>query len=85
MPMSAEFEQRLYPMLERIVAHYGTPFHIYDEAGIRQNARALKQAFSGVDGLPRVLRRQGAAQPAHARDPAAKGFGADCSSLAELR
>ena len=45
MPMSAEFEQRLYPMLERIVAHYGTPFHIYDEAGIRQTGERLKQVL----------------------------------------
>ena len=46
MPMSAEFEQRLYPMLARIVADYGTPFHIYDEAGIRADRRAAQPASS---------------------------------------
>ena len=32
--------------LEEIAAKYPTPFHIYDEAGIRKSAEALKQAFS---------------------------------------
>lgn len=31
---------------KKIVAQYPTPFHIYDEAGIRRTARALKDAFS---------------------------------------
>jgi len=32
--------------LENIVSTYGTPFHLYDEKGIRENARKLKEAFS---------------------------------------
>ena len=32
--------------LEALAQTYGTPFHIYDEKGIRENARALKKAFS---------------------------------------
>jgi len=44
MPMSPEFESRLYPVVEKIAAHYGTPFHIYDEAGIRRTGRDLAQA-----------------------------------------
>ena len=36
MPMSPEFKQRLFPRVKKIAEHYGTPFHIYDEAGIRQ-------------------------------------------------
>ena len=51
MPVSAEFEQRLYPILERAAAHFGTPFHIYDERGIRETGERLKQAFAGVDGF----------------------------------
>ena len=31
---------------EEIIKKYPTPFHIYDEKGIRENARKLKQAFS---------------------------------------
>ena len=36
--------------LEAIAAQYPTPFHIYDEKGIRENARALKAAFSWNPG-----------------------------------
>ena len=36
--------------LEAIAAQYPTPFHIYDEAGIRENARRLRQAFSWNPG-----------------------------------
>ena len=32
--------------LEEIVKEYPTPFHLYDEAGIRKNAQALKDAFA---------------------------------------
>lgn len=34
--------------LEDIAARYPTPFHLYDEQGIRENARRLKAAFSGI-------------------------------------
>ena len=33
-------------MIEEIVKDYPTPFHIYDEKGIRENAKAVKEAFS---------------------------------------
>ena len=36
---------------KEIIAQIPTPFHIYDEAGIRANARALKQAFSWNPGF----------------------------------
>ena len=45
MPISDEFENRLSPHLRDIAAHYGTPFHIYDETGIRQTGEELKEAF----------------------------------------
>ena len=32
--------------IEEIVKQYPTPFHIYDEKGIRENARRLQKAFS---------------------------------------
>jgi diaminopimelate decarboxylase len=43
MPMSNAFENRLYPRLSEIAAHFGTPFHIYDEAGIRETGDHLKK------------------------------------------
>ena len=48
MPMSESFKSRLFPMVEEIAAHYGTPFHIYDEAGIRETGAKLKKAFAGI-------------------------------------
>lgn len=41
---------------KEIVAQYPTPFHIYDEAGIRRTARALKDAFSWNPNLGSTLR-----------------------------
>ena len=37
--------------LEKIVAQYPTPFHLYDEAGIRRTARLLYKAFAGNKGF----------------------------------
>ena len=36
---------------KEIIAQIPTPFHIYDEAGMRANARALKEAFSWNPGF----------------------------------
>ena len=48
MPMSDTFENRLYTRLDRMAAHFGTPFHIYDETGIRDTGDRLNKAFSGI-------------------------------------
>ena len=37
--------------IEEIVKTYPTPFHIYDEKGIRENARNLKKAFAWNKGF----------------------------------
>ena len=37
--------------LEEILQKYPTPFHIYDEAGIRANARRLKETFKDIHGF----------------------------------
>lgn len=37
--------------LEAIVAEFPTPFHLYDEKGIREKARAVNQAFSWNKGF----------------------------------
>ena len=42
-------------MIEEIVKTYPTPFHIYDEKGIRENAKALKEAFSWNPGYKEYL------------------------------
>ena len=37
--------------IEEIVKKYPTPFHIYDEKGIRENAKAVKEAFAWNPGF----------------------------------
>lgn len=84
MPMSNAFEARLYPRLEEIAAHFGTPFHIYDETGIRQTGERLKNAFSGVGGFREYFAVKALPNPAILAIMAEMGFGFDCSSIAEL-
>jgi diaminopimelate decarboxylase len=84
--MSADFANRLLPVLVEIANEFGTPFHIYDEAGIVDCGHRLNDVFASVAGfreffaikaLPNlrildILRRE-------------LGFGFDCSSIAELQ
>jgi len=86
MPMSTSFANRLLPCLDGIAKEFGTPFHIYDEAGIVESGHRLNQIFAPVAGfrefyavkaLPNLrildlLRRE-------------LGFGFDCSSIPELK
>ena len=41
--------------LDKITAEFPTPFHLYDEHGIREKARALNTAFSWNKGFKRIL------------------------------
>ncbi|MCU0584712.1 MAG: diaminopimelate decarboxylase [Desulfobacterales bacterium] len=84
MPMSPEFENRLYPVVAKIAAHYGTPFHIYDEAGIRQTGHTLARAFAGIDGFREYFAVKALPNPRILAIMREMGFGFDCSSIAEL-
>ncbi|BBO79866.1 diaminopimelate decarboxylase [Desulfosarcina ovata subsp. sediminis] len=84
MPMSVAFENRLYPRLDEIVAHFGTPFHIYDETGIRETGQQLKTAFAGIPGFREYFAVKALPNPAVLAIMADMGFGFDCSSVAEL-
>ncbi len=84
MPMSESFEERLYPRLEEIRRHYGTPFHIYDEAGIRETGRTLTEAFSGIDGFREYYAVKALPNPRILGIMKQMGFGFDCSSIAEI-
>jgi len=84
MPMSAEFENRLYPVIDDIAAHYGTPFHIYDEAGIHQTAALLKRSFAGAAGFREYFAVKALPNPRILAIMKDMGFGFDCSSVAEL-
>ncbi|GHO92611.1 diaminopimelate decarboxylase [Reticulibacter mediterranei] len=70
--------------LAEIIACYPTPFHIYNEAGIRQSARQLKQAFAWTDGFTNYFAVKALPNPSILRILKEEGFGADCSSLPEL-
>ena len=84
MPMSTGFENRLLPRLDDIAAHFGTPFHIYDEAGIKQTGNHLKQVFSGIDGFREYYAVKALPNPGILKIMQSLGFGYDCSSIAEL-
>ena len=84
MPMSTDFENRLYPRLDAIAAHFGTPFHIYDEAGIRQTGKMLTDAFSSISGFREFFAVKALPNPKILQIMLSMGFGFDCSSNAEL-
>jgi len=84
MPMSDAFKQRLNPHLEQIAAHFGTPFHIYDEAGILETGADLKQAFSGIAGFREYFAVKALPNREILRLMKQMGFGFDCSSIPEL-
>ncbi|MCW8905729.1 MAG: diaminopimelate decarboxylase [Sedimenticola sp.] len=85
MPMSADFEQRLNPLLQGIADHYGTPFHIYDEQGIRDTGEHLNRVFSGIEGFREYYAVKALPNPRILQIMQSLGFGFDCSSVAELR
>ena len=70
--------------LESIAAQYPTPFHIYDEKGIRENARRLKAAFAWNPGFREYFAVKATPTPAILKILHEEGCGCDCSSLAEL-
>lgn len=84
MPMSNAFQERLFPNLEKIAAHFGTPFHIYDEAGIRATGRELQQTFAGIDGFREYFAVKALPNLRILELMRDLGFGFDCSSIPEL-
>ena len=70
--------------LEEIVKEYPTPFHLYDEAGIRKNAQALKDAFAWNKGFREYFAVKATPNPFIMNILREYGCGYDCSSLTEL-
>ena len=71
-------------MIEEIVKTYPTPFHIYDEKGIRDNMKALKEAFSWNKGFKEYFAVKATPNPYLIEILRELGCGCDCSSLTEL-
>ena len=69
--------------LREIVKEYPTPFHLYDEKGIRENARRLKEAFSWNKGFKEYFAVKATPNPTILQI-LKEGCGVDCSSLTEL-
>ena len=69
---------------ERIARDYPTPFHIYDEAGLRENCRAVKEAFAWNPGFREYFAVKACPNPFLIRIFQEYGFGVDCASEAEL-
>ncbi len=70
--------------LESFEKQWPTPFHIYDEEGIKENARRLNRAFAWNRGFRNYFAVKACPNPVLLRIVAAEGFGGDCSSLPEL-
>ena len=84
MPMSQSFEDRLLPVLDEIIDHFGTPFHIYDETGICETGQNFINAFSRLNGFREYFAVKALPNPRILRIMQDLGFGFDCSSIPEL-
>jgi len=84
MPMSQDFKQRLFPQVNAIAEHYGTPFHIYDEKGIRETGEHLKKIFAGVPGFREYFAVKALPNKRIMQIMLDMGFGFDCSSMPEV-
>ena len=71
-------------MIEEIARTYPTPFHIYDEKGIRENAKALKEAFAWNPGYKEFFAVKATPNPFIINVLREFGCGTDCSSMTEL-
>lgn len=69
---------------QEIAAQIPTPFHIYDEAGIRAKARALKQAFSWNKGFKEYFAVKATPNPYILKILQEEGCGCDCATYTEL-
>lgn len=70
--------------IEEIVKSYPTPFHLYDEKGIRENAAKVKEAFSWNPGFKEYFAVKATPNPFLMKILQEYGCGSDCSSKTEL-
>ena len=70
--------------LDEITAKFPTPYHLYDEKGIRENAKAVKEAFAWNKGYREYFAVKACPNPTLIQIMKEYGCGCDCSSLTEL-
>ena len=73
-----------YEKLQEIVKEYPTPFHLYDEKGIRENAKAVQEAFAWNKGFREYFAVKATPNPFLINILKEYGCGVDCSSMTEL-
>ena len=71
-------------IFERAAEEFRTPFHLYDEAGLRRRARRLNAAFSWCPDFREYFAVKALPNPAILRILKEEGCGLDCSSATEL-
>ena len=70
--------------LKELSKEFPTPYHLYDEQGIRENARKLYKAFSWNKGFREYFAVKATPNPTIMKILSEEGCGMDCSSLTEL-
>lgn len=70
--------------LDEITAKFPTPYHLYDEKGIRDNAKAVKEAFAWNKGYREYFAVKACPNPTLIQIMKEYGCGCDCSSITEL-
>ncbi len=70
--------------LQEIIKEYPTPFHLYDEKGIRENAKAVQEAFAWNTGFREYFAVKATPNPFLIQILKEYGCGVDCSSMTEL-
>ena len=70
--------------LKEIEKTYPTPYHLYDERGIRENAKRVKEAFSWNEGFREYFAVKATPNPFLINILREYGCGCDCSSMTEL-
>lgn len=73
-----------YEKLQEIVKEYPTPFYLYDEVGIRKNAKAVREAFAWNKGFREYFAVKATPNPFLINILKEYGCGVDCSSMTEL-
>lgn len=71
-------------MAQQIIEDVPTPFHVYDEKGIRENVRRINKAFSWNKGFKEYFAVKALPNPVILQILKEEGCGVDCSSLTEL-
>lgn len=73
-----------YEQLQEIIKKYPTPFHLYDEKGMRENAKAVKEAFAWNPGFREYFAVKATPNPYLIKILNEYDCGTDCSSMTEL-